>query len=1196
MAAIDDVSKWTLEFCNNRSNVFSGSPLWAYKVTEVELAELQKYFRRLFASKTAQTIFNLYINRIDKPLVIYIATWLQRNTKGRAKWNLVTESIGLKYENTTRSSLIECVNSGLRKWGISVHFTSSNRYLDTLYCHGGFPRSDMLGINNSHLMDYFERVLHHYASYQYSSELQSLASDELTSLPESLQQEPFSTLTIALIEYLIELRDEFHLYDCNDPLAMLETKQSDWRNRLPFLMIDDEAEALVNKLLNKTSKVVRRSQNPVRLKRYLKQNGGSYSINAEVYVNHTIHPEDLSSVFGGISMPNYFELSSYTEKGERYRAASFSYRSGAAPRWMVSTLENIVSQQGAFGELSYQLFSDGESFGSGIYYRGEALDHNVPWLFEDKPTQPGFLGQGTFRTNESSIYAICNREPKKVSPHANCEKIGKLSGTNRDIYKVCGHLVIGSMLGDFHIRTDESQTIDTKIIVTGDRYRKILTEQPVYRGKPNLIIDESSDESVFNPNEFFWVNKSKGKIKYFDNDGIVGDGSIVWVCDEEVRWVHQCLILPSTFDVELIHIEQGNFEAKFSGLGNVVIGMGKGQEAWLVEEPEELSGFYFAEVNVPSLISDYVSFRLFWNNDLSTETIINIPIQIDSVVLVDRQNLAFRAIEMGRLTIEDLNKLSVLIKSDLELSVVRVKADLMNNQKLVATVSSDLQPVPFADKYKIPGRKIANLSNRLFRHGSVPDNTVNLTFYANGNILESQISAIHRYKHALVFQKEDNQMSLDKITKQSEEQKLSGLRMSPIWDLKREHIVIEPTHSSPSKVIFNLPKITEYGTWLLWSEASTSLRPRVVEFEVPMRRKKNEQLGGLGQLLKAAMNSDNEVGDFEEALDRSSLEYAVKYLAFSKERNKFDFRKIDTIIHEMSLDIDHPGWSYIDNLILKVNEIEPNTFHVIKRLMSCSSALTLFLLKDSDAFNRVWELSESLPFEWTTIPFSAWHNAIILVKNKKSHSFKDLRTNAPAVYDEIIYHMFSPLVDKGEYFSTIVELALGTYKTQTTVWSDLHTDESYIGGQFIAARTSLYTSHTYKLMKLSQTRKRDDNLIEQIETIWNKSQLPDALNGFFQRPPANDSRSDVVVRAQKLTIEIPVLLAFHNMGMLEGKLPGWTLNYLSFLLSQLQQFDREWLQKSMSLAISAASICLNNTDSSLADKTFKNITQEVVND
>ena len=754
MAAIDDVSKWTSAFCSSRSDILAGSPLWAYKVTEDELAQLQKYFKHLFATKTAQTVFNHYINRIDKPLVIYIATWLQRNTRGRVKWNQVTESMGLTYENTTRTSLIECVNSGLKKWGVSVHVTNSNRYLATLYCHGGFPRSDMLGISNSHLMDYFERVLRHYSSYQHSSELQTLAHNELTSLPESLQQEPFSTLTTTLIEFLMELRDEFHLYDCNDPLAMLETKQSDWKNRLPFLMIDDEAEVLVNKLLNKTSKVVRRSQHPVRLKRYLKQRGESFSINAEVYVNHTIHPQDLSAVFGGIPLPNYFELSSYTDEGKRYRAASFSFRSGAAPRWMVSTLENTVSQQGALGELNYQLFSDGESFGCGIYYRGETLDHNLPWVFEDKSSLSSFIGQGSFRTNDNSLYAICNSEPKKASSHASCEKIGRLSGTNRDVYKVCGHVKIESMFGDFHIKTDESQTIETKITVTGNRYHKVISEQPAYCGKPNLIIDEDShDEPVFNPNEFFWVNKSNDNVNYFGTDDIVGDGSIVWICDDEVRWVHQCLILPLTFDVELIHIEQGNFEAKFCGLKNVVIGMGRGQEAWIVEEPEELSGYYFAEVNVPSLISDYVSFRLFWNNDLNTETIINIPIHIDSVVLVDRQNLVYRTIEMGRLTISDLNQLSVLIKSDLQQSVLRVKADLMNKDKLIATVSSELQAEPFADKYKIPGTKIANLSNRLFRHGTVPDNTVNLTFYANNHILESQVSAIHRYKQVLEFNK-----------------------------------------------------------------------------------------------------------------------------------------------------------------------------------------------------------------------------------------------------------------------------------------------------------------------------------------------------------------------------------------------------------------------------------------------------------
>lgn len=1196
MAAIDDVSRWTSEFCSTRSGILTGSPLWAYKVSEDELAQLQKYFKRLFAEKTAQTVFNHYSNRIDKPLVIYIATWLQRNTQGKAKWNLVTESIGLAYENSTRTNLIECVISGLKKWGISVHVTNSNRYLATLYCHGGFPRSDMLGFSNSHLMGYFERVLRHYASYEHSSELESLARKELKVLPESLQQESFSTLTINLIEFLIELRDEFHLYDCNDPLLLLETHQSDWKSRLPFLMIDDEAEVLVNKLLNKTSKVVRRIQNPVRLKRYLIQKGENFSISAEVYVNHTIHPEDLSAVFSDISLPNYFELSSYSEQGKRYRAASFTYRSGAAPRWMVSTMENTVSQQGALGELSYQLFSDGESFGQGVYYRGEALENNLPWIFEDKVNMPSYKGQGSFRTKEHCIYAICSNEPKKLSTHAHCEQVGSFSGTNRYVYKVSGHVKIESMLGDFHIRTDESQTIDSKISVKGQRYNKILSNQPVYCDKPNLIIDEDSDESVFNRNEFFWVNKSNIKAPYFGNDDIVGDGNIVWVCEDEVRWIHQCTILPTLFDVELIHYDEGNFEAKFAGLQNVDIGMGEGQEAWLVETPEELSGFYFAEVNVPSLISDYISFRVFWNNDLSTETIINIPIQIDSVVLVDRQNLVYRDIEMGRLTISDLNQLSVLIKSDLPKSVVRVKADLMTNEKLIATVSSELQADPFVDKYKVSGSKIANLANRLFRHGSVPDNTVNLTFYGPDGILESEVSAIHRYKQFLDYNKEKNQVSLDLIPKKHEVQKECTLKISPIWDLKRSPIVIKANHTTNSKLTFDLPHVTEYGTWLLWSEVTESIRPRVIEFEVPMRRKKDEQLGGLGQLLKAAMKTEKVEGDFEEVLVPGSLEHAVKYLTFNKAWNKFDLREIDAIIHQMSLDINHKGWSYVDSLLLKVDEIEPDTFHVIKRLMSNSCALTLFLLKDTDSFSKVWNLSETLPFEWTVIPYAAWYNAINMVKNQKSQAYQSLQDSAPQVYDDIIKQFFISLAEKGEYFYTIVELALGTYQAKAEVWSELSTDEGYIGGKFKAARTNLYSSHQNKLMKVSQTKRRDYDLIEQIENTWTKCQLPRALNGFFKKPPENDSRNELVVRAQKLTVDLPILLAFFNMGMLEGKLPGWTLNYLSFLLSQLQQFDREWLQKSMALAIGAANICLNNSKISNLDRELKDIPQEVEHD
>lgn len=1194
MAAIDDISRWTLAFCSSRSEVLSGSPLWAYKVTDAELAELQQYFKRLFATKTAQTVFNHYINRIDQPLVLYISTWLQRNTQGRVKWDLVTESIGLTYENTTRSSLVESVNSGLKKWGISVHVTNSNRYLATLYCHGGFPRSDMLGISNSHLMVYFERVLSHYARYQHSSKLQSLALDELSLLPESLQQASFSTLTVRLIDFLIELRDEFHLYDCNDPLGLLDAKKPEWKEQLPFIMIDDEAEVLVNKLLNKTAKVVRRSQHPVRLKRFLTQKGEYFTINAEVYVNHTIHPDDLSTVFSGVSLPNYFELSSYTERGDRYRAASFAFRAGAASRWMVSPLENIVSQKQALGELSYQLFTDGESFAHGVYYRGEALKENLPWVFDAKTNQSGYLGQGSIRTKHDSIYAICSNEPKTVSVYASCEKIGLLSGTNRSIYKISGHVKIESIFGNFHLKTDELPMQTPKIMVVGKVYDKILTEQPSYRGKPNLVIDEDLDEVTFSPKEFFWVNKFNDKSPYFGNGDIVGEGCIVWVCDEEVLWVYHCVVLPESFDVELIDHKQGNFEAKFTGLKNVVIGMGKGQEAWLVEAPEEMAGYYFAEVNVPSLIEDYICFCVYWNNDLSTETRIKIPIQIDSVVLVDRENLVYRTTEMGRLTSHDLNQLIILIKSDLQQSALRVKADLMNNEKLIATVSGELAADVFADKYKVSGARIANLANRLFRHSTVPDNTVNLTFYANGNSLESQVTAIHRYKQILDFDKQRNQTRLNVIPKKLAEQKCCALKMSPIWDLKRDPIIVKPLNCTDAKVVFDLPDVTEYGTWLVWSEASASIRPRVVDFEVPMRRKQDHQLGGLGQLLKAAMKSEVAEEDFEETLDPESLEYTVKYLRFDKNRNSFDVRKLDQIIDEMAQDIKHQGWTYVASVLQKIGEIEPDTFHVIKRLMRNSHALTLCLLRDPVTFSKVWELSDFLPFEWTVIPFSAWQSAITLVKNNSS-ALEPIRISMPDVYEELIYDVFSPLAVKSKYFSTIVGIALGTYKAQINVWSDLPTDESYIGGKFLAARSRLYGSHANKLMKLSQTRHRDDELIKQIDTTWHKSELPSALKGFFHKPPEVDHRSDVIIRAQKLTIELPILLAFYNMGMLSGKLPGWTLNYLSFSLSQLQQFDREWLEESMSLAIGAASICLNKNNGETSDQAFKEIMQEVEN-
>lgn len=1173
MAAIDDVTTWIVEFRNSRNLVPEGSPLWAYKVTDDELNKLQRAFKRLFSSYHANTVFNSYISRIDQPLVMYMATWLQRNTQGRVKWEKLTESIGLPYESSVRGKLIDCVKSGLKKWKLSVHVTSSNRYLDTLYCHGGFPRSDLLEISNSHLMEYFENVLRHYASFEHSSNLQALAKVELSSLPETLQQEPFSQLAVELIEYLIELRDEYHLYDCSDPFAMLEIRYSHWKNDIPFLVIDAEAHQLVNKLLNKTSKLVRREQNPVRIKRYLKNTGLEFEITAEVYVNHTIHPDDLSSVFGSVVLPNHFELSTCISEGTRFRTASFSFRSGVAPRWMVSIIDNVVRESIAQSELNFQLYADGENFCEGIYYRGEELSNDSPWLFDNKSGSLALLGQGSIRTKEQSVIIVSASQPRRLSNMSQLEELGLLKNSDRKLYKASGSFEIESAIGAFHISTDSTEIFDFKIKVHGHSFDKIQSDIPVYCGKPELIWNKDVGKEVFEKNDFFWINQAKEKRLFF-NSNVVGTGSIVWIKDNAVFWHHKCTIFPEKFDVELIHIEMQNFEVKFCELGKATIGMETGLEAWLVDSPDYLAGFYFCEINIPNLLTDFIGFRVYWNDDIRTEVLINIPIVLDSVMLTDRKGIPYKDPESGRLTVADLNQSNVLIKFEAELDVVRVKADLIDKEKSVATVSGDFKVENFGDKYKAGGRNLANLAARLFRHGTEPDNSVKLTFFANNAILETQIQHVHRYKKVLNV--ENNIVSFGKLPKFLNEQNSLELKLLPIWDTTIPPVILSKVESKNGRFLYQIPTISNYGSWLLFGSNSISVRPRIIDFEVPMLKKQDKELGGLGQLLREALQPNSRSDIYIEELDETSLEHAVKYLKFNNSSSSFDFRQIDKVINNMSVNHDHKGWDYIEKLVLILDEIEASTFHVIKRLMKSSEALTLLLLKSTDKFNAIWDLADSLPFEWCAIPFAAWKKAITIVKRKRTIGFEALLLSSPTVYDDIVAQLFAPLKDKGEYYNTVVDIALRKLNFPLEIWPvEHHFDNTqFIGKQFLEAKSDLYKTHEGRLMSLSQSRKADEQLIQLIENTWSKSALPRDLQGFFKSDKGNDNRSDVTKRAQKLTTEVPIWVAFNNMGIFNHDLPSWALGSLNFSLTQIQQFDRQWLQKSMALATAAACIHL----------------------
>ncbi len=81
MAVVEQLKLWTASVLQSRQHVPFGSPLWAYKITDSELEDLQTVLQRLFSTTNTNLLFNKHLSVLSRPLVLYIATWLQRKTK-----------------------------------------------------------------------------------------------------------------------------------------------------------------------------------------------------------------------------------------------------------------------------------------------------------------------------------------------------------------------------------------------------------------------------------------------------------------------------------------------------------------------------------------------------------------------------------------------------------------------------------------------------------------------------------------------------------------------------------------------------------------------------------------------------------------------------------------------------------------------------------------------------------------------------------------------------------------------------------------------------------------------------------------------------------------------------------------------------------------------------------------------------------
>lgn len=1178
MAGSVDIATWLERFRCNRKFVSLGSPLWAYKLTDSELYDLQNILLELAQQRPIDDVIRLYGRYYAETFVLFAATWLQRNSQGHRKWEPLLSAINA--DNLAHKEVSNLVANGLSYWGIAVHRTEhSSRYLASLACQGGFPRSDLLQESASPIMQYFDEVLSKYERYQHTESLDKVAIELLNHLPVTLQQSAFADLVTQLIECLLDWKAHYSLGIYADAVKILDNEHPSWRDELPFIVLDDEAQTLINKLLKRASKFKRREQNPIRVKRKLIPVGDDFRLVAELYIAKEIHPDDLARQLGDTQLPPMFLLSTETSDGSRFKTASFTYRSGAHGGWQVSSYYTAVKNSVAADELLFSIDSDGHHIVNSIYYRGESLSEDTPWVFEPAGAILNYIGQGSVRSNSGRLIVVSAIEPKVANPNATITDEGALIGSMQRVYEISGDVKIEGISGDYRVSCNAGENEQFRISIETPEFVELHSKLPIFRGIPKINFKRTEEIELAPQEELFWFRKGSKEIFSFTNnkESVLGKGVLVWKKDGSILWERACIVLPEDFEYELTPINGSDFSLKIRNIGQSKIGMLTGYEGWIKHSPRYLENEIQLIIAPQNPSADFVGVALKWNDDDNTECELEIPISFNIASITDRKGAHYYEQERGNLTVNDLPNLQVVVRTEAEIQSIQLAVNLYGptdrdgREHFLMADQRTIQVSCANGTSSIRGTELSAITNKLLNLTDKLDSYLRVEIFANGAQVNSAIPKISRYKHDPQFVDNRTAFTLRPTpTLQSSDSPV--LFLSPIWDFEREPMELTPVDTSASVWRFELPKPEgiDYGSWLIWAEPSLSIHPRIKEYPIPLNEQDPSNFGTLGtKLLDAFGEVHAEATTYEEKLKPGTLQHKVKYL---NPKNHESLSSLNKSIRNMGFDIDHLGWTYIDGVMKHIESIEPLSLYAMTSMQFNLRALVVLLFRDDGRFHEAWEIAERLGISWYTIEPEIWISVLKQYFEKFKNDAEPLREISEETYWDFSFRRFTKLEAKGPYFRYLVDLATERPAFEpVAIWEDeqLKADElenQTVGAYFKQERKLLMDRHEGKLLNRVGTRKTTENFLTALEQFWPTEPLPSALYGFIKFTEAESSRFRTKQDAWSITMAVPLKLGFCLSGYYRMPSNRRSALQLNQVIARIDQFDREWLQHALIIA------------------------------
>jgi len=925
-----------------------GRHLYAYRLTEAEFVSLETALGNILKSHLEFETLGSFANSgslFCSLFVLYAAEWWRRRYDGsRWSWGPILADLNVFQENCwSVAQRGECIERGLRGWRLRLSETSGLRYLGSVAVQGGLPMQ-LLAEAKGNLGRMLSKVLKLSAGGAEFKQVCGWIENLGDYLPKSYQREEIYFLLAEVITTVFSLKREAKLTKSANAITQLDQQIPQWRERFPLSVEDGEVQGLIEQLIRDvTEDQEKRMICSLTVERLLeRQDDEIWKLYSNIAFPEILATSEIRTLFDineSDDLSRSVEFVIELPGGQR----SINARKIAGhDRYRLERRPCEFVDQMAMNEHRFSLRTTDSQCWSKTLRKGEPLDTNLPWIFEQTKEGVARLvrqGGGSVQAVEVLVAIPCGWKAV-MSTGISCPLKVFVEAPDREVYVVNGRATITDYFGHrWTIRTGQADATEESFQWSGDRmWIEFIRPAFAFRGKPGLhmICGEEGVHRV--------VDRS---VSWGHSCDIAGPVKAVYEEKGELRHQAKMVLLPRNASVEYqpIDANRGIIHLRHWKLANANLEGVTDTDIQLKYDGDTLS---LHCVSSQSIAPEWLELELAWEQN-SNVAQIRLPFPAEGASCFDAMgvNLAMDS----WLSIQSLAgvRLVSFCRSHMPVTLIfrlRHTKERENEHEVRHRIPS----VAGVSRLDIRLQNYAEEIERLLAADELLDAWVEVALSINNK----QVFSIRVSRYACRMERVDSDIRLG--TQGMQKIAAEVLDSLPVYALRLEQpgeeaVLLQASHSEgvATGVWEFASSDREPGSWLIYPGSGTALPFRPTLWLIPGETAASTPLA-------CALAIENR------------QERAIA---------------LDSVIEDMSFDFLDPSWGDMERLAGHLGHLPLATLDVWRRFVHSPSGMAALVLRRNnfpDGFLRRFSLEQ--PFVWELVPFKEWRAAAECLKRQ----------------------------------------------------------------------------------------------------------------------------------------------------------------------------------------------------------------------